>query len=291
MLELIHKTTSAKSKTVKLVWQSNERKGRIFETSIVPSERKGHYSICLSSQCGCSYKCSFCASTKYTYPSDKNLTTDELLSQARQSLRVSDKVFSNLRLFQFSFMGIGEPLDNFDNIYNAISAISDRGYSTSLATIGHISGLQSLIEKSDLIQPKLRLSLHAFRNRQSLIPAESIYPASRAIPLCNEYSEKTGTQLTIAWLLLKGINDTYEDAEEIGFKFNPQITRVHLPTYLGNVYETPSLKEKEMFRDRITQASRLKWGEPITVDLQNILGGDIEAGCGQLVGKYYDREL
>lgn len=256
--------------TVKYLWRL--RDGNAVE-SVVMSYGYGN-TVCISSQAGCRMGCVFCASTGAGYIRD--LEPSEMLDQVLFSEKDSKKPISNIVM-----MGIGEPLDNFDNVMRFLEIINHPGGRNmsmrhiSLSTCGLVDGIDRLAEKN--LQLTLSISLHApdDETRGKLMPAAARYTVAELIGACGRYFDKTGRRISFEYALIKDINDSDEQAKLL----SSLMKRVH-----GHVNIIPLNKVEGsplIPGDTAAFAARLsRLGVNATV--RRRLGADIDAACGQL---------
>ena len=252
--------------------------GNAIET-VLMSYHHG-YSICVSSQIGCKMGCKFCASTGINFV--RSLTSGEIVEQI---LAVEQD--TGVRISNVVFMGIGEPLDNYDNVVNAIRIINNpKGINIgarhiSVSTSGLVPMIYKLAEEN--IQCTLSISLHATTDekRSSMMPVNNRYPVKEVIAAAGEYAQKTGRRVTFEYALVKGVNDSMEHADMLADRLKGILCHVNLIP-LNEVKETgltgADRKHAESFRTRLEQR-----GIPATVRRE--LGSDIDAACGQLRNK------
>ena len=233
-------------------------------------------SICLSTQVGCKMGCRFCASTKAGFVRD--LEPSEILLQIYESERDSGRTVDSVVL-----MGIGEPLDNFDNVIKFLRLIShENGRNMSLR---HVSlstcGLADRI--NDLAQLDLGLtlsvSLHAptDEKRDEIMPVNRKYPISVLIKACDDYFRKTGRRISFEFALIQGVNDDKKTADELISLLKPLgVCHVNLipvnEIREGDYKKSSSVRE---FQQRLLNAG-------LNATVRRTLGADIEAACGQL---------
>lgn len=233
-------------------------------------------SICLSTQVGCKMGCRFCASTKAGFVRD--LEPSEILLQIYESERDSGRMVDSVVL-----MGIGEPLDNFDNVIKFLRLIShENGRNMSLR---HVSlstcGLADRI--NDLAQLDLGLtlsvSLHAptDEKRDEIMPVNRKYPISVLIKACDDYFRKTGRRISFEFALIQGVNDDKKTADELVSLLKPLgVCHVNLipvnEIREGDYKKSSSVRE---FQQRLLNAG-------LNATVRRTLGADIEAACGQL---------
>ena len=249
--------------------------GNAIET-VLMSYHHG-YSICVSSQIGCKMGCKFCASTGIKFI--RNLTSGEIVEQILAVERDN-----NIRISNVVFMGIGEPLDNYDNVVNAIWIINNpKGINIgarhiSVSTSGLVPKIYQLAEEN--IQCTLSISLHATTDekRSSMMPVNQRYNIEELLQACRDYIEKTNRRISFEYALAKDNNDNLEDAKRLVKLLKGMICHVNLILInkIENGTFTKSSNENIMkFRDYLNDHG-------IVATIRRELGSDIDAACGQL---------
>ena len=249
--------------------------GNAIET-VLMSYHHG-YSLCVSSQVGCKMGCKFCASTGIQFA--RNLTSGEIVEQI---LAVEQD--NNIRISNIVFMGIGEPLDNYDNVVNAIRIINNQkginigARHISISTSGLVPKIYKLAEEN--IQCTLSISLHATTNekRSSMMPVNKLYPIEELLKACKDYINKTNRRISFEYALAKDNNDNLEDAKRLVHLLKGMICHVNLIPInkIENGAYTKSSNENIMkFRDYLNEHG-------IVATIRRELGSDIDAACGQL---------
>lgn len=235
------------------------------------------YSICVSSQIGCKMGCKFCASTGI--PFIRNLTSGEIVEQIMAVERDE-----NIRISNIVFMGIGEPLDNYDNVVGAIRIINNpKGLNIgarhiSISTSGLVPKIYKLAEEN--IQCTLSISLHATTNEQrsQMMPVNNAYNLEELLQACKDYIEKTHRRISFEYALAKENNDNLEDAKRLVKLLKGMICHVNLIPInkIENGSYMKSSNENIMkFRDYLNEHG-------IVATIRRELGSDIDAACGQL---------
>lgn len=249
--------------------------GNAIET-VLMSYHHG-YSICVSSQIGCKMGCKFCASTGIKFI--RNLSSGEIVEQILAVEQDTGNRISNVVL-----MGIGEPLDNYDNVVNAIHIINNpKGINIgarhiSLSTSGLVPKIYKLAEEN--IQCTLSISLHATNNkkRSSMMPVNDAYPIEELIKACKDYIEKTHRRISFEYALAKDNNDNIEDAKELVKLLKGMICHVNLipiNKIENGKFDKSSNENIIKFRDYLNDHG-------IVATIRRELGSDIDAACGQL---------
>ena len=264
-----------------------------IEAVIIPTGKR--ITGCISTQAGCKFACRFCASGALGFK--RNLTSPEMLEEV---LYLKNNSLGD-KLTHLVFMGIGEPLDNYDNVLRAIRMInSPHAFNIgarriTLSTSGVIPAIKKL--SGEGLQIELSVSLHAAddKTRARLMPINRIYPLKDLIAACREYISKTNRQITFEYVLIKDINSGLQDALKLSKILKGLNCKVNLipcnainpaPARRGGVEELqvqpPEKSEILLFRDYL-----LKSG--INVTLRRPRGEDIEAACGQLRLRYEEK--
>lgn len=242
--------------------------------------------MCITTQVGCPVGCTFCYSGKNGFK--RNLTKEEMMEQVRIAIRYSMGSFSYERMFlNISFTGMGEPLLNSDNVFETIQEIQNNSDAEiSLTTTGMSEKLQILFFTRRKIA--LDISLHSVDSikRQTLIPMESKQPIEETIRFVLKYIKKFKT-VTFDYLLLKGVNDSKEDLELLINLLKE--TKVHLELKKYNktdVTDGFDSAEDEVFKYFVDEF--IKNG--ISVSVEENVGLEFNAGCGQLVWSYSENK-
>ncbi len=235
------------------------------------------YSICVSSQIGCKMGCKFCASTGIKFIRD--LTAGEIVEQI-----IAVEQDENIRISNVVFMGIGEPLDNYDNVVKAIRLINHpKGLNIgarhiSVSTSGLVPKIYQLAEEN--IQCTLSISLHATNNqkRSSMMPVNNSYPIEELLQACKDYIAKTNRRISFEYALAKDNNDNLEDAKELVKLLKGMLCHVNLipiNSIENGIYTKASNENIIKFRDYLNEHG-------IVATIRRELGSDIDAACGQL---------
>ena len=257
--------------------------GNAIET-VLMSYHHG-YSICVSSQIGCKMGCKFCASTGIKFV--RSLTSGEIVEQI---LAVEQD--ENIRISNIVFMGIGEPLDNFDNVINAVKIINNpKGLNIgarhiSISTSGLVPMIYKLAEQNT--QCTLSISLHATTNekRSSMMPVNNAYNIEELIQACKDYIKVTNRRISFEYALAKDNNDNLEDAKRLVKLLKGMLCHVNLIPInkIENGEYTKSSNENIIkFRDYLNDHG-------IVATIRRELGSDIDAACGQLRRKNLKEE-
>jgi 23S rRNA (adenine2503-C2)-methyltransferase len=285
--EIIYQDTS-KDGTKKWVMRLDGGNG--IETVLIPEGNRG--TLCVSSQVGCSLDCSFCSTGKQGF--NRNLSAAEIIGQVWVALRsFGDYDPANERpITNVVMMGMGEPLLNFDNVVDAMSLMMDDfGYGLSkrrvtLSTAGVVPAIDKLGDVTDV---SLAISLHAPTNelRNELVPINKKYPIEMLLDACQRYLGKLSDRrkITVEYTLIKDINDQPEQAKALAnlLKGIPcKINLIPFNPFPQSEYQRPAKFTIEQFQNILGNA-----GYVATV--RTTRGDDIDAACGQLVGRVDDK--
>lgn len=262
-----------------------------IETVLIPEE--GRNTLCISSQVGCILNCPFCATGKQGF--NRNLTTAEIIAQlwiAEHSLRDDSYRNGQHVINNVVLMGMGEPLANYQNVVKAIDLMmDDNTYGLSwrrvtLSTSGLIPAILRLAERCPV---NLAISLHApdDKLRDQLVPINQKYPLAELMAACRSYVKADmRRKITVEYIMLKGVNDSPSQAKALAKLLQGIPAKVNLipfNAFAGSDYRCPSLETIDQFRNILMKAGF------ITVTRKS-RGQDIDAACGQLVGKVKARQ-
>lgn len=271
-LTVKRKLESALDRTVKYLYELPD--GERVETVLM--EYHHGNSLCVSTQVGCKMGCAFCASTKAGFV--RNLSPSELLLQLYETERDSGRTVGSIVL-----MGIGEPLDNFENVMKFLALLSSeegRGMSlrhVSLSTCGLAEGIDRLAEKR--LGLTLSVSLHAptDEKRNAIMPVNRRYGVNELIGACRRYFDKTGRRISFEFALIEGVNDDRETARELIRLLKP-LSPCHV-----NLIPVNEIREGDFRRSANVKAFQAMLTEGgLNATVRRTLGADISAACGQL---------
>ena len=272
-VEIEDKYVSKIDSTVKYLFRLYD--GEYVEAVIM--KYKYGYTICISSQVGCKMGCKFCASTLAGFK--RNLLPSEMESQ----LHTAQKDL-NIRISHIVLMGIGEPLDNYDNVIKFIRTVNnDKGLNISmrditLSTCGVVPKMHDLANEN--IPITLTLSLHAPNDklRSSMMPVNDKWGVDEAINACKNYAEVTGRRVSFEYTLINGVNDTIECAHELADKLKGMLCHVNLIP-VNDVEERGNVRSTDK---SIKNFCETLYSLGINATIRRTLGSDINASCGQL---------
>jgi len=275
--QVVRKQASALDGTIKYLWQLSD--GNCVETVLM----RYHYgnTVCISTEVGCRMGCAFCASTLGGLV--RRLEPFEMLDQV-----LFTQVDSGLPISHIVLMGIGEPLDNFDNVMRFLELVNSADGMNismrhiSLSTCGLVPKIDALAEKK--LQLTLSVSLHAPSDeiRNTIMPVNKAYPTEELLAACRRYYAATNRRISFEYAMINGVNDTPEAAKLLIKRLKGLPAHMNLIP-LNHVEESPLKPSTKAavakFQNILEQA-----GIPATV--RRTLGGDIDASCGQLRRKY-----
>jgi len=252
-----------------------------YVESVLLSYKHG-YSVCLSTQVGCKMGCKFCASTKAGFL--RNLSAGEILLQMVEITRDMRRVEPDFRIGHVVLMGIGEPLDNYNNVLRFCRLCNHKdlfgiGYrNISLSTCGIIPKIKKLMTEE--IPITLSISLHASnsRLRSELMPVNSRYPLEELLHVCKEYTQKTGRRISFEYALIAGVNDTPQRAKELIGLLSGWLNHLNLIP----VNPTKETAFRPGDKKSVQQFLLLLEKGGVNATVRRTLGADIEAACGQL---------
>ena len=266
-------------------WLFELEDGNRIESVYIPEAERA--TLCISSQVGCALNCSFCSTAQQGF--NRNLTAAEIIGQLWMASRLLAED-DRLPVSNVVFMGMGEPLLNFDNVMTAVSLMQDDfAYALSkrrvtLSTAGVVPGLKRLAEVSDI---SLALSLHAPDDalRNELVPLNIKYHIDEVLQACKAYVGEGRRRVTIEYVMLDGVNDSDGHARALAKRLR------HVPAKINLIpfnpfprarYQRSSTQRIERFRDILHNAG-------IVTITRRTRGDDIDAACGQLAGDFTDR--
>lgn len=267
--------------TVKYLYELHD--GELVE-SVLMKYNHG-YSLCISTQVGCRMGCSFCASGLNGLT--RNLAASEMLAQITTAQR--DR---NIRVSNVVLMGMGEPMDNLDNVIRFLNLVSDeRGLNIglrhiSVSTSGVVPGIYKLMEHK--LPITLSISLHAPNDeiRSSIMRVNRSWNVEALIKACRDYIKATGRRISFEYAVIDGVNDSDECAHQLARLLRGMICHVNLipaNPVKENSYKKPDRAKVERFCKKLCDLG-------INTTVRRTLGSDIDASCGQLRGKALKEE-
>ena len=275
--EVIRKQESQKDGTIKYLWKLSD--GNCVETVLM----RYHYgnTVCISTEVGCRMGCAFCASTLGGLV--RRLEPFEMLDQV-----LFTQVDSGLPVSHIVLMGIGEPLDNFENVLRFLELVnSPDGMNISmrhisLSTCGLVPKIDELAKKK--LQLTLSVSLHAPSDeiRNKIMPVNKAYPSQELLDACRRYYEATNRRISFEYAMIDGVNDTEEAAKLLIKRLKGLPAHLNLIP-LNHVEESPL---KPSTKQAVSRFQKLLEEAGIPATVRRTLGSDIDASCGQLRRKY-----
>lgn len=257
---------------------------RLYDDNFIESvlmKYKYGYTLCISSQVGCKMGCVFCASTKSGCI--RNLYASEMLGQIHAAQRDM-----NIRVSHVVMMGMGEPLDNFDNAIKFLELVGDENglnismRNISLSTCGIVPKIYDLLNRH--LQLTLSVSLHAPNNemRSKVMPVNKKYPIEELIKACRDYSSITSRRISFEYAMIRGVNDSDECASELAALLKGMLCHVNLIP----ANEIVESSHKRSTNERLERFCSILNARAINVTVRRSLGSDIDASCGQLRSKH-----
>ncbi len=264
----------SKDGTVKYLFRLADE--QTVESVLIPSQNR--FTICVSTQVGCKLGCKFCASGVAGFK--RHLTSGEIVDQilaARQNQ-------PHRRITNVVFMGMGEPMDNYENVIAAVKLINSSAgldigaRKITLSTSGMIPGIGKLAKEG--IQVELSVSLHAGNSevRNRLMPINRKYPIEQLISACRDYIQRTNRQITFEYTLISGVNDRVEDANDLAAllrRMKCQVNLIPLNPIREFPYKPPTVDTAKQFRKRLQMLG-------VDATIRKTMGRDIDGACGQL---------
>ncbi len=274
---------------VKFVFRLED--GYSIEAVLIPEPDRN--TLCISSQVGCAMGCTFCLTGTMGFV--RNLTPAEIVNQvvaARDYLLAnsSEEHPSPARLTNIVYMGMGEPLNNFDHLLASLEILTEqRGLDLTtrkitVSTCGIAPKIKEFGEKSPV---NLAISLHSVDDqvRSKLMPVNHRYPVDTLLQACREFPIARRKRIMFEYILLQGINDSDDDARALAAKLRNIPCKINLLPY----NESPSLPFRSPGQQRLIAFQQLLIAAHYTVFIRNSRGQDISAACGQLAGKCSDK--
>ena len=275
--EVIRRQESQKDGTIKYLWRLSD--GNCVETVLM----RYHYgnTVCISTEVGCRMGCAFCASTLGGLV--RRLEPNEMLDQV-----LFTQVDSGLPIGHIVLMGIGEPLDNYENVMRFLELVnSPEGMNISmrhisLSTCGLVPGIDRLAQEK--LQLTLSVSLHAPTDeiRNTIMPVNKAYPTEELLDACRRYYVVTGRRISFEYAMINGVNDTPEAAKILLKRLKGMGAHMNLIP-LNHVEESPL---KPSTRQAVQTFQKILEDGGIPATVRRTLGGDIDASCGQLRRNY-----
>ena len=270
-------------------WVMQLEGGNKIETVYIPESGRG--TLCISSQVGCALDCSFCSTARQGF--SRNLTSAEIVAQVWMASRLlGENSRDDRKITNVVLMGMGEPLLNYENVLKAITIfMHDNAYGLSkrrvtVSTSGVLPKLDLLGQQSDVA---LAVSLHAVTDeiRDSLVPVNKKYPLKELMASCRQYikNQKAKSHITFEYVMLKGVNDSHQDAIKLVKLLKGIPSKVNLipfNAFPDSGYDCSPMPVIKEFKEQLMKSG-------LVATIRKTRGEDIDAACGQLVGKVEDK--
>ncbi len=280
---------TARDGTRKLRWRTHD--GRAIESVLIPDEdrERDRLTLCVSSQVGCAIDCRFCATATLGF--GRHLGADEIVEQIYRAAALAGRRPTNL-----VFMGMGEPLHNFDNLTRALTLLEHpwgAGFSPrriTVSTAGLVSGIERLAalhRDGETSAPNLAISLNATTDevRDRIMPINKRWPIAALLEAARRWPLSHGRRVTFEYVLLAGVNDADADADRLPRLIRGIPAKVNLIPWNGfdgPEFARPSAERIRTFQERLRAAG-------VAVYIRSPRGDDIDAACGQLAARPADQ--
>jgi 23S rRNA (adenine2503-C2)-methyltransferase len=253
-----------------------------IESVLIPEDDRN--TLCVSSQVGCAMGCKFCLTGGMGFK--RNLTPGEIVGQV---VRVRDWLYddgSEPSLNNLVFMGMGEPLANFDNLLVALELLTDQhglNFSERRITVSTCGLVPKIIELGQRTKANLAVSLHSVDDsvRSNLMPINNKYPVAEVLEACRNFPIPKRKRIMFEYILIKDLNDSVSDAENLAEKLRDIPCKINLLPY----NETEAISFLRPSDEKIELFQKALWKAGYTVLVRSSRGSDISAACGQLAGK------
>jgi len=260
--------------------------GKFIESVLIPE--RDHFTLCVSSQVGCAQDCLFCLTATGGF--ERNLSRGEIIAQVRD---IKNELDDPMSLTNIVFMGMGEPLANYKNLISAIEVITNTDTGLRLAsrrvTVSTAGLVPRFLDLGRDTRVNLAVSLNATDNdtRTRLMPINRKYPLEELLKACRQYAPAPGRRITFEYILIKGLNDTVEDARRLASLLQPIRCKINLIPY--NPHEGCDFDRPP---EKVTQAFfKVLFDKNYTVIIRRSKGQDISAACGQLRARSLVQEI
>jgi len=248
--------------------------------SVLMEHRGDRNTVCISSQAGCAFACTFCATGQGGF--SRHLTASEIFDQARYFARVLAR--GGRKITNIVFMGMGEPFHNYESVMGAVALLNDpRGFGLghrhiTISTVGVVPAIDRFAEEG--LQVNLAVSLHAptDEQRDAIMPVNRRWKIAELMDACERYVEKTGRKIFFEYLMLAGVNDRAEDARALARLMAGRLYHVNLIPYNA----TPDAEFRGSEGPVVSAFQRLLTEAGVPSTIRHPMGRDIAAACGQL---------
>lgn len=271
-LDEVTRVTGDDGRTVKFLWALDG--GSRIETVLMHYDERS--TVCVSTQAGCAMACGFCATGQAGF--ERHLSAGEIVEQVVMARReAGDRRISNV-----VFMGMGEPLANYDRTWEAVHRLHDDigigARHLTLSTVGLVPGIRRLAVAD--LPVNLAVSLHAADDelRDELVPINRRYPLPVLVEACRDYVDRTRRRLSFEWAMISGVNDRFEDAARLA----DIATDLRAHVNLIPLNSTPGYAVRGSSRNRVQAFAEDLRRRGVNVTVRDTRGSDIDAACGQL---------
>ncbi|MGM0436828.1 MAG: 23S rRNA (adenine(2503)-C(2))-methyltransferase RlmN [Bacillota bacterium] len=279
-LELLGKS-EAKDGTIKYLWKLSD--GETIESVYLPYYEEGRHSVCISTQVGCNMGCSFCATGLEGLK--RNLSSSEIMAQVLQIQKdIGKENFLDPAVSNVVFMGMGEPMNNLDNVLNSVNILNSKSSlnigmrKMTISTAGVVPGIKELAVRNKQIGLAVSLNAPNDSLRSKIMPINNQYPLKKLIDTVKEYIEITNRRVTFEYVMMENVNDAPEHAYQLSRLISDILCHVNLipvnPVSELDVYR-PDIEKIEKFREILIAGN-------IDTTIRQERGVEIEAACGQL---------
>jgi len=265
--------------------------GESIESVLIPNVRgRDKFTLCISSQAGCAMGCAFCATGRQGLR--RNLRAYEIVDQVISVSRIIAPAY----ITNIVFMGMGEPLNNFREVVDALRRLTDlMGFSKrkiTVSTAGVVPKIHELAEKAPEINLAVSLNATTDEVRSRIMPVNKKYPLKELMKACREFPLSPFRRITFEYVLLDGTNDSKEDALRLVKLLSGIRSKVNLIPY--NPYSLPDQDTRQLFRKppekKIHDFQNILHKAGLTAIIRKSMGADIAAACGQLKARYIDEK-
>ena len=278
-LKLVSYEKSQIDGSIKFLWRLKD--GNTIESVFIPE--RDHNTICVSTQVGCAVGCTFCYTTKDGLI--RNLTTAEIIDQY---LQVQRFVGNENRISNVVFMGMGEPLANYDNVRKAVQIMTDKNMldlsnrKITISSSGIIAQILKMYNDPEFPQVRLAVSLNASdqKVRESIMPISKTNTIEDLMKTLNSLPFKTGYRIMLEYVLIKDVNDTEDDAKKLVKLIGKNKKRYKVNLIPFNPFEESDYKRPD--EKRVEKFQKILWEHNISAFIRWSKGRDISAACGQL---------
>ena len=255
--------------------------GAVIESVLIPEGDR--LTLCVSSQVGCAMGCNFCLTGTMGFV--RNLSAAEIVGQVQAITEIVQAQGKN-RINNLVFMGMGEPLANFDNLIDALNILMEQtglDFSSRRITVSTCGIIPKLKELGEAVTVNLAISLHAAddETRTQLMPINKTYPVDELLAACRAYPLPSRRKVMIEYIMIKDLNDSVRHARLLIKKLHKLRCKVNLLPYNENKtfpYQSPAREQVELFQQTLRDSG-------ITALIRESRGGDISAACGQLAAE------